>query len=100
VIVEKDLTDEVDSYRLTIHGTVHGMRPGWTILAYVFTDDWYLQEEAVAVEGELWGTRVHLAGKGLCNNHKIHVILLDERGRAIATDMVTGIVRVNPCAAP
>jgi hypothetical protein len=99
VIVEQDLTDEVDDYRLTIHGTVQGMRPGWTILVEVLTDIWYPQG-AAAVEGELWGARVHLVGQGVYNNHKIRVTLLDERGTPVATAMVNNIVRMNPCQAP
>jgi hypothetical protein len=99
VIVEKDLTDEVNDYRLTVHGTVQGMQPGWDISVEVFTDAWYPQEGAI-VRDSLWGARVHLAGQGAHNNHKIRVTLRDGSGAAIATATVNDIVRMNPCAAP
>jgi hypothetical protein len=72
------------------------MRPGWIILLKVFTDTWYPQG-AATVEGELWGARVHLAGQGAYNNHRIRATLLDERGDVVATAIVTGVVRANPC---
>jgi hypothetical protein len=99
VIVEQDLTDEADDYRLTIHGTVQGMRPGWTILVEVFTDIWYPQGAATVRSG-LWGARAHLAGQGIYNNHKIRVTLRDESGAAVATAMVNDIIRTNPCGTP
>jgi hypothetical protein len=99
VIVEQDLTNEADDFRLTIHGTVHGMSPGWTIRVEVFTDAWYPQE-APTIRGELWGARVSLAGQGAYNNHKIRGTLRDEKGALVATTTVTNVVRLNPCQAP
>jgi len=98
VIVEKDLTDEIGDHRLTIHGAVQGMKPGWTVLVEVFTDAWYPQDP-VAIQSGLWGARVHLEGQGIYNNHKIRVTLKDETGVAIATATVSNIVRLNPCQA-
>ena len=99
VIVEKDLTDEVNDYRLTVHGTVQGMQPGWNILVEVFTDTWYPQEGAIIQDG-LWGAGVRLAEQGAYNNHKIRVTLQDESGAAVESVTVNDIVRVNPCKAP
>jgi hypothetical protein len=99
VIVEKDLTNIANDYQLTIHGTVHGMRPGWTVSVDVYTNDWYPQE-AATVKGELWGARVYLAGQYEYNNHKIRVTLKNENGVGMATDIVSNIVRINPCQAP
>jgi len=99
VLVEQDLTGEADDYRLTIHGTVQEMKPDWTIFVEVLTDIWYPQGAATVRSG-LWGARVHLAGQGGYNNHKIRVTLQDESGAAVATAMVNDIVRMNPCEAP
>jgi hypothetical protein len=99
VIVEKDLTDEANDYRLTIHGMIRGAKPGWTILVEVFTDNWYPQGTATVKDG-LWGARVSLNGQGAQNYHKIRVTLQDEKGTPITSAIVDNIVRINPCNTP
>ncbi len=79
---------------VAINGTFSNAPVGSSIIAFVHTDKWYLQEQKVAVHGDLWGTRVYLAGQEN-NKHWISVGIYKD-GKELARHEVGPIYRLDP----
>lgn len=98
VKVLRDLLDmPPEDTRLVINGAVSGAPNGSRLQAYVGTTERFSQDAPTQRDG-VWGARVYLSGKGVHNNHRIYVRLVDAGGNEIAKDSVKGIVRIDEAA--
>jgi hypothetical protein len=71
-----------------------GADPGGTVELEVLTNDWYLQDGKARVnaDGSWTYSPVHLAGKGVFNNHTLKATIVKDghRGQSVT---VSGLVR-------
>jgi hypothetical protein len=71
-----------------------GADPTGTVEIEVLTNDWYLQDGKARINanGTWTFSPVHLAGKGIYNNHTIRATIVKD-GRRVKSVTVSGIVR-------